>query len=151
TLVRARIADAVARTAAEWSTNPAGAAVLRDSETDLRRPAPDLDARTGRMVRDWQGALLELLRSEGSARRTTARVLSYGINGVALVLMVAVFASTGGLTGAEVAVAGGSSVAGQKLLEALLGDQAVRRLAALARDDLNRRTAELVASEAARF
>jgi hypothetical protein len=65
--------------------------------------------------------------------------------------MVAVFAQTGGLTGTEVAVAGGSSVAGQKLLEALLGDQAVRRLATVARADLDRRTAVLVDAEADRY
>ena len=50
--------------------------------------------------------------------------------------MIAVFAHTGGLTGAEVAVAGGTSAVGQRVLEALLGDQAVRTLAAQAREDL---------------
>jgi hypothetical protein len=151
TLVHARIAEAVERTAAEWASHPAGAVVVREHPADLRRPADDLPERTARMVRDWQGGLLDLLRAEGRARRTTARVLSYGINGVALVLMVAVFAQTGGLTGTEVAVAGGSSVAGQKLLEALLGDQAVRRLATVARADLDRRTAVLVDAEADRY
>jgi hypothetical protein len=150
-LVHARIAEAIERTAAEWASHPAGAVVILESEDDLRRPADDLSERTARMVRDWQGGLLDLLRAEGRARRTTARVLSYGLNGVALVLMVAVFAQTGGLTGTEVAVAGGSSVAGQKLLEALLGDQAVRRLAAMAREDLDRRTAVLVDAEAGRY
>ena len=151
TLVRARIAEAVERTAAEWRAHPAGEAVLRDAGDDLRRPSPELDERSGRMVREWQGALLDLLREEGAAKRSTAKVLSYGINGAALVLMVVVFAHTGGLTGGEVAIAGGSSAAGQKLLEALIGDQAVRRLAARARDDLHARTAELVEHEAARF
>ena len=47
--------------------------------------------------------------------------------------MMVVFASTGGLTGAEVGIAGGSAVVGQKLLEAVFGDDAVRRLAANAR------------------
>ena len=50
--------------------------------------------------------------------------------------MLAVFAQTGGLTGAEVAVAGGTTAAGQRILEALLGDQAVRTLAARAREML---------------
>jgi NAD(P)-dependent dehydrogenase (short-subunit alcohol dehydrogenase family) len=65
--------------------------------------------------------------------------------------MLAVFAQTGGLTGAEVVVAGGTSAVGQKVLEALLGDQAVRTLAARAREDLLRRTRELLDLEAARF
>lgn len=151
TLVRARVTEAVERTAEGWRSLPSGASLLADGEADLGRPGDDLDERAARMVRDWQGALLERLAAEGRSKRTTARVLSYGVNGVALVLMVAVFAHTGGLTGAEVAVAGGSSVAGQKLLEALLGDQAVRRLAADARADLDDRTARLVDEEASRF
>ena len=65
--------------------------------------------------------------------------------------MLAVFAQTGGLTGAEVAVAGGTSAVGQKLLEALLGDQAVRELAAKAREDLLVRSRALLASEAERY
>lgn len=151
TLVCARIAEAVERTVAAWKAHPAGVAVLHESETELRQPSPDLPERSARMVRDWQGALLDLLRAEGAARRSTAKVLSYGLNGAGLVLMVAVFAQTGGLTGAEVAIAGGSSAAGQKLLEALLGDQAVRRLAITAREDLDRRSASLIEDEAARY
>jgi hypothetical protein len=65
--------------------------------------------------------------------------------------MVVVFASTGGVTGAEVGIAGGSAVLGQKLLEAVFGDQAVRRLAANARKDLNRRMQALVDTERRRF
>ena len=42
------------------------------------------------------------------------------------VLMLAVFAQTGGLTGAEVLIAGGTSAASQKVLEAVFGDSAVR-------------------------
>jgi hypothetical protein len=103
------------------------------------------------MVRDWQAGLMDLLRRESVGKKTSAKALSYGVNGVALVLMVGVFAQTGGLTGAEVAIAGGSSAVGQKLVEALLGDQAVRRLTADARSDLERRVDELIAVEAARF
>src|SRR5690606_28743193 len=80
TLLRARISEAVERTAAEWSAHPAGAVLLQDGETDLRRPSDDLDERAARMVRDWQGALLDLLRAEGRAKRATARALSYGVN-----------------------------------------------------------------------
>ena len=50
--------------------------------------------------------------------------------------MLAVFLQTGGLTGAEVVVAGGTSALGQRVLEAVFGDQAVRTLAARAREDL---------------
>ena len=81
------------------------------------------------MVRDWQAGVLDLVRTEGGDKRTTARFLAFGVNGLSVALMVVVFASTGGVTGAEVGIAGGSAVVGQKVLEAVFGDQAVRRLA----------------------
>jgi hypothetical protein len=40
---------------------------------------------------------------------------------------------------------------GQKLLEAIFGDQAIRRLADAARADLRRRAESLMATERARF
>jgi len=151
TLVRERAAGATERTAGAWRLDPAGADLLAAAEVDLTRPSADIGERTSGLVRDWQAGVLDLVRDEGAGRRTTAKALSYGVNGAALVLMVAVFAQTGGLTGAEVAIAGCGSAVGQKLLEALLGDQAVRRLAAEARADLDRRAGILLDQEAARF
>ncbi|TKJ28681.1 hypothetical protein A6V29_19800 [Blastococcus sp. CCUG 61487] len=66
-------------------------------------------------------------------------------------VMVAVFASTGGLTGGEVAVAGGTTAVGQRVLEAVFGDSAVRALAARARKDLEQRTDRLLTGERQRF
>ena len=66
--------------------------------------------------------------------------------------MVVVFASTAAIpTGAEVGVAGGGALLGQKLLEAVFGDQAVRRLSAIARADLRDRVTALMDSERARY
>ena len=92
-----------------------------------------------------------MVRKEGADKRTTARFLAYGVNGLGVALMVVVFASTAGITGAEVGIAGGSAVVGQKLLEAVFGDQAVRRLAAAARKDLNQRVNALLEAERRRF
>ena len=153
-VVLERVAQAIDETVGQWRSQPAGAALLRaraGDGIDLSRSSPDLPERTQRLVRDWQASLVELLRSESVGKQASARALSYGVNGVALVLMVGVFAQTGGLTGAEVAIAGGSSAVGQKLLEALLGDQAVRRLTARARSDLERRVAILIDAERGRF
>ena len=85
------------------------------------------------------------------AKRIDARLASLGINGAGLTVMLAVFIQTGGLTGAEIVVAGGSSALGQRVLEAILGDQAVRTLAERAREDLLARVRGLLAREAARF
>ena len=53
--------------------------------------------------------------------------------------------------GGEVAVAGGAAALSQKILEAVLGDQAVRSLAETARGDLHARVARLLEGERRRF
>ena len=153
-VVLERVAEAIDEIVGQWRSQQAGSALLAECElrgVDLTRPSPDLAQRTERMVRDWQAGLVDLLRRESVGKQRSAKVLSYGVNGLALVLMVGVFAQTGGLTGAEVAIAGGSSAMGQKLVEALLGEQAVRRLTAQAREELEQRIDELLDVEAARF
>ncbi len=151
TLVRERVQEAYERVGLTWRSLPAGTALLDAGPEDLSRPSAEIPERIARLVRDWQGALLDLLRQEGAGKRAAAKVLSYGVNGAALVVMVGVFAQTGGLTGAEIAIAGGSTALGSTLLEALLGDQAVRRLADRARADLDRRIADLLDTELGRF
>ena len=118
---------------------------------DWGRATPGFDERAAEQIRQWQGFLLDLVRGEGQNKRTTARVLAFGVNGVGVVLMIVVFASTGGLLGGEIAIAGGTAVLAQKLLEAIFGDQAVRRLAEAARDNLDERITALIEAEKARF
>ncbi len=144
-------ADRAAEQAAgAWRSEAPGRPLL-DGAGRLDAAAPDLAARTGEQVRAWQGEVLELVRAEGAGKRATARLASLGVNGAGLTVMIAVFASTGGLTGAEVVVAGGTSALGQKVLEAIFGDQAVRTLAARAREHLLTRVRALLDEEAGRF
>jgi len=149
-VVRASAERAAERTARAWRDRVAGRALLADAP-GLERASEALDTATEEEVRAWQGVVFELVREEGATRRTTARLASLGVNGAGLTVMLAVFAHTGGLTGAEVVVAGGTSAVGQKVLEAIFGDQAVRALAARARDDLVERVDRLLREEAARF
>jgi energy-coupling factor transporter ATP-binding protein EcfA2 len=134
-----------------WKSVQAGRHLLEDSGRELGRASRDFRGRAERAVRDWQQGVMDMVRSEGAERRSTARVLAFGVNGLSVALMIVVFASTAGVTGAEVGIAGGSAVIGQKLLEAVFGDQAVRRLAANARTDLNRRVGALLDTERRRF
>lgn len=134
---------------AAWRDNPAGRALL--AGTDLARPPSDVRAGAEELVRGWQGDVLAMVRAEGAGRRTSARALAYGVNGVALALMVVVFSTTAGLTGAEVGIAGGSAVLAQKLLEAVFGDEAVRRMARTARERLRERVGEYYQEHAATF
>ncbi|MGH3470674.1 MAG: ABC transporter [Nocardioidaceae bacterium] len=139
------------RAALAWQALPAGAALLDSATTDLSRASRDLRSRAQGAAGDWQQGLLELVRTEGSDRRTSANFLAYGVNGLGVALMTVIFAPTAAVRGAEVGVAGGVAVVGQKILEAVLGDQAVRRLTEAARRDLHARVAALLDSERQRF
>lgn len=137
------------RARAAWSREPAGRAVLGDAIEG--RASAGFNERAAAQIRDWQRYLLDLVRDEGSDKRTTARLLALGVNGVGVALMIVVFASTGGLTGIEIGVAGGTAVVAQKVLEAVFGDEAVRRLTSMAREDLLQRVHELMAAEQQNF
>jgi len=151
TLILEHAENAAERAEESWSSVQAGRHLLEDSGRDLGRASRDFRARAERAVRDWQRGVLEMVRTEGAERRSTARFLAFGVNGLSVALMIVVFASTAGVTGAEVGIASGSAVVGQKLLEAVFGDQAVRRLAANARKDLNLRVQELLDTERRRY
>lgn len=151
TLIVEHAEDAAERAALAWRSLPAGKVLLDEAPADIGRASRDLRGRVERLVRDWQGSVLELVSTEGGSRRTTARFLAYGVNGLGVALMIVIFASTAGVTGAEIGVAGGTAVLGQKILEAVFGDQAVRRLAELARRDLHARVAAVWEEEKARY
>ena len=149
-VVRAAADRAAERAVSAWRSHPAGRALLAGAPP-LDAASPGLPAAAEDEVRAWQGDVFELVRREGAGKRTGARLASLGVNGAGLTVMLAVFVHTGGLTGAEVAVAGGTSAVGQKVLEAIFGDQAVRALAAQARDNLLARVDGLLAAESERF
>ncbi|SDC63418.1 Dynamin family protein [Sanguibacter gelidistatuariae] len=132
-----------------WRADPAGA-VLLDGLV-LSRASADLRGELAGQVRAWQGDVLALVSDRGAGKRGRARTLAIGVNGIGAALMVVVFASTGGLTGAEVGIAGGSVVLAQRLLEAVFGDEAVRSLAHTAQDLLDARVEAILEGQAARF
>jgi hypothetical protein len=143
-----------AATAAEdadqrWRSDPAGRQLL--GTDDLSGTGPGFPDKVAAEIRAWQGALMELIRTEGQGKRTQARWLSFGVNGLGAALMIVVFSMTAGLTGLEIGVAGGTAVVGQRLLEAVFGEDAVRRLAKTAREDLNARCHKLLQAEQQRF
>jgi energy-coupling factor transporter ATP-binding protein EcfA2 len=141
---------AAERVSKAWRERVPGRALL-EATPELARAADRLRADAEEQVREWQGFVMDLVRREGESKRMSARLASLGINGAGLTVMLGVFAQTGGLTGLEVVVAGGTSALGQKVLEAIFGDQAVRALAAEARRDLVERADGILRADAARF
>ncbi|GAA5229357.1 dynamin family protein [Arthrobacter cryoconiti] len=147
------IVDQAARAAEDadqrWRANPAGRALL--GVDDLAGVSPEFPEEVATQIRAWQGDVLALIRGEGAAKRSQARWLSFGVNGLGVILMIVVFSLTGGLTGAEIGIAGGSAVVGQKLLEAVFGEDAVRRLVKEVRLSLQKRCATLLERQQIRF
>ncbi len=151
TLILEHAEAAAERAEASWQQQAAGQGLLAGADEDLGRASRDLRRKAERAVRDWQQDVLEMVRSEGADKRSTARLLAFGVNGLSVALMIVVFAHTAGVTGAEAGIAGGSAVLGQKLLEAVFGDQAVRSLAERARRSLEERVAALLEDERGRY
>jgi hypothetical protein len=151
TLILEHAEEAAERAEASWLQQTAGQGLLAATDQDLGRASRDLRRKAERAVRDWQQDVLEMVRTEGADKRSSARFLALGVNGLSVALMIVVFAHTAGVTGAEAGIAGGSAVLGQKLLEAVFGDQAVRSLAERARRSLEQRVSALLEEERARY
>jgi hypothetical protein len=150
-LIRQEGDAAAERAEASWQANAAGRDLIGRTGADLTRSTPEFARATARAIRDWQGAVLDLVADEGMTRRSRARFFALGVNGIGVALMIVVFAHTGGLVGAEVGVAGGTAVLAQRVLEAVFGDQAVRRLAETAKTELDARVEGLLAGELLRY
>ncbi|MBW3594392.1 MAG: dynamin family protein [Actinobacteria bacterium] len=150
TLVIASCEKAEERARDAWRSDPAGRALL-DAGLVRERATAELNESIDHEVRAWQRGVFELVAAVGASKRLAGRVVSIGVNAVGAALMIVVFAQTGGLTGGEVVVAGGSAALSQRLLEALFGDQAVRDLTTKARTDLLARLQGIIESQSARF
>lgn len=143
-------ADQAAETVfSSWHAIPAGKSFTNDPT--LASASTQLKDSLAYEIRGWQGAVLELVADQGSGKRSKARALAFGTNGLGVALMVAAFATTGGLTGAEVGIAGGTAVVAQRLLESVFGEDAVRKLASDAHNDLQQRVRKVLGSEQQRF
>ena len=143
--------EAADATVAAWESSPPGPVLMGDEARRLSRPSTQFEGRARREIEAWQDFVLALVGHQAEDKRLVARTLSLGINTIGVSLMVVIFAQTGGLTGGEVAVAGGTATLSQALLTAIFGESAVRELAGQARDDLMARIQRLLALEAERF
>jgi hypothetical protein len=73
------------------------------------------------------------------------------VNVVGVAVMLAVFAHTAGLTGAELGIAGGTAFVNQKLLETIFGERVMAELVERARTRLDAILETLFGRERARF
>lgn len=137
--------------APEQNAGANGEAKGNEAKGEVQSAEDIFSAAVAEQIRLWQGSVLEMIREEGADKRKRARFLSLGVNATAVMLMVAAFSLTGGITGIEAGIAGGSGVVGTKLLESIFGEDAVRRMATRARTDLLERMADMLTEHAQPF
>lgn len=146
-----QVADlAAGGVADDWVRDPAGRALL-DERPGLHRSSPDLAERVAAAVTAWERDLADLVATKGTARKVRAQWASTAINATTASLMVAVFTATGGLTGAEVGIAGAGATLGQLVLEKMLGSQNVRWMIAEAKQGLLDHVGGVLDHERGRF
>lgn len=135
-----------------WSRIGVMAPQLRENaDPALARASQDINEQAAKLIREWQSGILERIQNTAGEKRQRARVMSLGLNMLTVALMLVVFSTTAGLTGAEIGIAGGSAVVGQKLLETIFGEDTVRKMAADARRDLDQRLDHLLRAERERY
>ncbi|MFD3400012.1 AAA family ATPase [Kribbella sp. NPDC058693] len=160
-LLREHATAAAERAEKAWQATAPGRQLLAagdaqlaedDPESSLGALSPEFPDAAARAVREWQEFVLDVIRKEGGAKKSTARILEYGMNGLGLSLMVVVFARETGIPkGAEASAGAGSAVVGQRLLEAVFGDKAVQGMVDKAREDLDGKVHALMDAEFARY
>ncbi len=141
---------AASSTVTGWKGLPGGRQALLDDRS-LEQASADYRQQVRSEVEGWQSDILALVSDRGQGKRTTARILAFGVNSVGIALMLVLFAQTGGITGGEVAIGAGTAGVSQTLLSALFGEQAVRELANDARQLLLDRVNTLLQADADRF
>jgi len=140
------LAEATAEKVARgWSASIAGRGLI-DAQPSLDRASADFRVKAERVVHDWRQGVVELVRVEGADKRMTAKFLAFGVNGVAVALMIAMLARDSDGT-----AAGGTAALGRRLLDAIFGASVVTDLVDKAHTDLELRSAALLQSELQRF
>jgi energy-coupling factor transporter ATP-binding protein EcfA2 len=146
--VTIRLERAARSVGTAWEVEEAGRTLL---SPDLRTAGAAAAEETDAVIDRWLASLAALVEAEGPRRFRAARVASTGVNAAAVATILAVFAATGGLTGAEFGVAAGAAAAQQGILEHLLGQAAARSLAGSARDTFLSAVEQVFSAEAGRY
>ncbi len=148
-----RRADLGARAAAAaWEADPSGKVLLEEAGgRALWRHDEGTPGLARRALQGWMSDVSRMIGELGEGKQRTARMASFGVNAAAVVVLIAVFSQTGGITGAELGITAGAAAVQQKLLEHLFGSAAARSLIERARGRLEEALDEVLMADAARF
>ncbi len=127
-----------------WGASESGRDLLKD-HPGLDRASHEFRVKAERVVHDWRQEVLELVRVEGADKRMTAKFLAFGVNGIAVALMIVTLSRD-----ADGATLGTASL-GRRLLDAIFGEAAVDALIDKAHADLESRSTALFETELQRF
>ncbi|MEU4229008.1 dynamin family protein [Nonomuraea sp. NPDC026600] len=105
----------------------------------LERPSDELVRHATRAIAAWQEHVTELVRTEGVAKRSVSKFVSFDADSLSLIFMVAMFS--------------GGTVEGvpHRLVNALLGAESLRGIGAKALSDLRARIGMLFDEESMRY
>ncbi|WP_433363776.1 dynamin family protein [Streptosporangium sp. CA-115845] len=130
--------------ASRWLNRPGAQEVLA-AAAELGHASDDLPRRAGRTIAAWQEHITELIRTEGVTKRSVARVISFDVESLSLILTI-------GLLGYGASEArNGTGALPQRLVHALLGAESLRNIGVKARSDLRARIGMLFDDETARY
>ena len=149
-LLVAHLDGASAEVASTWSDMPHGSRAI-DSNADLWGASPTAPETIDSSLETWAGVITTEILELGERRRGLAKAASLGVNVVGTGAILAVFANTGGLTGAEAGIAAATAVINQTLLEAIFGEANVAAFVNRARDRLDALVDELFREERRRY
>jgi hypothetical protein len=127
---------AASRTASAWVESPRGATAVAD-HAGLWGSSATLTPRLEAELAEWMEEIGDEIQARGADRKLKAQVASIGINVLGTSAMLAVFVSTGGLTGAELGIGAVTALINQKLLEAIFGEGNVADFVERARSRLD--------------
>jgi energy-coupling factor transporter ATP-binding protein EcfA2 len=149
-LARSHAAEAARRAAADWADEPLTRDAVAD-DPDLWGPSRRFDERLSGRLEGWVDSIAADVQATGGGKRKLAKGASIGVNAAGVGVMLATFAHTGGVTGAEVGVAAATAFLNQKLLEALFGEAALVEMIDGARARLAEALAETFDEELGRY
>jgi energy-coupling factor transporter ATP-binding protein EcfA2 len=149
-LARSHAAEAARRAAADWADEPLTRDAIAD-DPDLWGPSRHFDERLSGRLEGWVDSIGADVQATGGGKRRLAKGASIGVNAAGVGVMLATFAHTGGVTGAEVGVAAATAFLNQKLLEALFGEAALVEMIDGARARLGEALAETFDEELGRY
>ena len=127
-----------------WAATPPGRRLV-DETPGLDRASRDFRVKAERIVHDWRQSVLELVRTEGADKRMTAKFLAFGVNGIAVALMVVTFSRATVTSGTD------TTTLGRRLLDAIFGVAVVDDMIEKCQSDLESRIAALFDAEVRRF